>query len=50
MGDKEIQFIEHENVDLSDLHQCQWWWRDGNIFKKLGRRKENATKKVGEQK
>ena len=43
----EIQFIEHENVDLSDLASLYDEDEMGNIFKKIGSKVKTVTKKVG---
>lgn len=46
-GQEEIQFIEHENVDLSDLASLYDEDEMGNIFKKIGSKVKTVAKKVG---
>ncbi|MDZ7648468.1 MAG: hypothetical protein U5K54_15470 [Cytophagales bacterium] len=45
----EIQFIEHDNVDLSDLASVYDEEEMGNIFKKVGNAVKNTVKKVGDK-
>lgn len=48
-GQEEIQFIEHENVDLSDLASVYDEDEMGNIFKKVGKAVKKTVKKVGDE-
>ena len=48
-GQEEIQFIEHENVDLSDLASVYDDDEMGNIFKKIGKAVKKTVKKVGDE-
>lgn len=48
-GQEEIQFIEHENVDLSDLASVYDEDEMGNIFKKIGKAVKKTVKKVGDE-
>ena len=48
-GQEEIQFIEHENVDLSDLASVYDEDEMGNIFKKVGKAVKKTVKKVGDK-
>jgi hypothetical protein len=48
-GQEEIQFIEHENVDLSDLASVYDDDEMGNIFKKVGKAVKKTVKKVGDE-
>lgn len=48
-GQEEIQFIEHENVDLSDLASVYDDEEMGNIFKKVGKAVKKTVKKVGDE-
>jgi len=45
----EIQFIEHENVDLSDLASVYDDEEMGNLFKKVGKAVKKTVKKVGDK-
>ena len=45
----EIQFIEHDNVDLSDLASVYDDEEMGNIFKKVGSAVKKTVKKVGDK-